>query len=50
MEDTVSLQFIILFFIAMPRLFATEGGLSIFNLSANKFFTLSKWSIKFRFI
>ena len=50
MEDTVSLQFIILFFIALPRLFATEGGLSIFNLSANRFFTLSKWSIKFRFI
>ena len=50
MEDTVSLQFIILSFIALPRLFATEGGLSIFNLSANRFFTLSKWSIKFRFI
>ena len=36
--------------IVLPRLYTTEGGVSIFHLSGKKFLTLSKWSIELRFM
>ena len=50
MEDKVCLQFIILFFIVLAMLYATEGGSSMFNLPGKRFFALSRWSIELKFI
>ena len=34
--------------IVLPRLYTTEGGSSILNLSGKRFFTLSKWKSELR--
>ena len=46
MKNSISLNFVILFLIVLPRLYTKEAGLSIFHWSKKKFFTLSKRRIE----